>query len=184
MMRNLSDWLHKLSTGRATLIALVIFLLFIALVLPKQAANADAGGAGSPDLSLIYSAGDLYRMAEAYGPAGRTNYIRVRFTFDLIWPVVYVAFLATAISWLSRQAFTPQSLWQRANLIPIIVTLLDYLENVAAALVIGRYPARTPVVDVLAPVFTFLKWSFVGGSFTILIIALVAAIWAQARGPR
>ncbi len=184
MMRNLSDWLHRLSTGRATLIALVIFLLFTALVLPKQAANADAGGAGSPDLSLIYSAGDLYRMAEAYGPAGRTDYVRVRFTFDLIWPVVYVAFLATAISWLSRQAFRPQSLWQRANLVPVIGMLLDYLENIAAELVIGRYPARTPGVDVLAPVFTFVKWVFVGGSFVILMVALVAAVWARARKRR
>jgi len=184
MMANLSDWLHRLSTGRATLIALVIFLLFSALVLPKQAADAaataDAGGAGSPDLSLVYSADDLYRMAEAYGPAGRTEYIRVRFTFDLIWPVVYVAFLVTAISWLSRQAFTPQSLWQRANLVPVIGTLFDYLENVAAALVIGRYPALTPGIDVLAPVFTFVKWSFVGGSFVILMVALVAAVWALA----
>ncbi len=184
MMRNLSDWLHRLSTGRATLIALVIFLLFTALVLPKQAANADAGGAGSPDLSLIYSAGDLYRMAEAYGPAGRTDYVRVRFTFDLIWPVVYVAFLATAISWLSRQAFRPQSLWQRANLVPVIGMLLDYLENIAAALVIGRYPARTPGVDVLAPVFTFVKRVFVGGSFVILMVALLAAVWARARKRR
>ena len=184
MMQNLSDWLHQLSTGRATLIALVILLLFTTLVLPKQAANADAGGAGSPDLSLIYSAGDLYRMAEAYGPAGRTDYIRVRFTFDLIWPVVYVAFLATAISWLSRQAFTPQSPWQRANLIPVIGTLFDYLENVAAALVIGRYPARTPGIDVLAPVFTFVKWSSVGGSFVILMVALVAAVWPRARKRR
>ena len=184
MMRDLSDWLHRLSTGRAALIALVIFLLFTALVLPKQAAHTDAGGAGSPDTSFIYSAGDLYRMAEAYGRAGRIDYVRVRFTFDLIWPVVYFVFLATAISWLSRQAFTPQSLWQRANLVPAIGTLLDYLENVAATLVIGRYPARTPVVDVLAPVFTFVKWIFVGGSFVILMVALVTALWGRARRRR
>ena len=184
MMRDLSDRLHKLSTGRATLIALVAFLLFTALVLPKQAAHTDTGGAGSPDTSFIYSAGDLYRMAEAYGRAGRIDYVRARFTFDLIWPVVYVAFLATAISWLSRQAFTPLSLWQRANLVPVIGTLFDYLENVAAALVIGRYPARTPVVDVMAPVFTFIKWIFVGGSFVVLAVALVAALWHQARRRR
>lgn len=184
MMRDLSDGLHKLSTGRVTLIALVVFLLFTALVLPKQAAGTDAGGAGSPDMSLIYSAGDLYRMAEAFGPAGRMDYVRVRFTFDLIWPMVYVAFLVTAVSWLSRQASTPQSLWQRANLVPVIGALFDYLENVTAALVIGRYPARTPLVDVLAPIFTFVKWIFVGGSFIILMVALVLAVWGRARRRR
>ena len=183
-MRDLSDGLHKLSTGRVTLIALVVFLLFTALVLPKQAAGTDAGGAGSPDMSLIYSAGDLYRMAEAFGPAGRMDYVRVRFTFDLIWPMVYVAFLVTAVNWLSRQASTPQSLWQRANLVPVIGALFDYLENVTAALVIGRYPARTPLVDVLAPIFTFVKWIFVGGSFIILMVALVLAVWGRARRRR
>ena len=183
-MRDLSDGLHKLSTGRVTLIALVVFLLFTALVLPKQAAGTDAGGAGSPDMSLIYSAGDLYRMAEAFGPAGRMDYVRVRFTFDLIWPMVYVAFLVTAVSWLSRQASTPQSLWQRANHGPVIGALFDYLENVTAALVIGRYPARTPLVDVLAPIFTFVKWIFVGGSFIILMVALVLAVWGRARRRR
>ena len=185
-MRSLSDRLHKLSTRPVTLIALVIFLLFTALVLPGQAADASttAGEAGSPDLSLIYSADDLYRMAEAYGPEGRTAYIRARFTFDLIWPVVYVAFLATAISWLSRHAFTPQSLWQRASLVPVIGTLLDYLENITAALVIGRYPAHTPVIDLLTPLFTFAKWIFVGGSFVVLVVALAAAVWGRARRRR
>ncbi len=178
-MQNLSAWLHKVSTGQMTLIAVIIFLLFTALVLPKQAANADAGGIGSPDTSLIYTAGDLYSIAEAYGPEGRAEYVRVRFTFDLIWPVVYFAFLTTATSWISRKACAPNSLWLRANLIPAIGTAFDYLENITAALVFGRYPARTPVADVLAPVTTFLKWIFIGASFVVLVAALITALWRR-----
>ena len=37
-----------------------------------------------------------------------------------------------------------------------------------------RYPAKTMVVDFLAPIFTAVKWIFVGGSFTILLVGLVA----------
>ena len=185
-MSNLSKILHTRSTGPVTLIALVIFLLFTALVLPQQAADAEAnaGGAASPDTSLVYTPAELYAMAEAYGPEGRAAYIRARFTFDLVWPLVYAAFLATAISWLSRRAFPAGSPGLWANLVPVIGALLDYLENIAAALVVGRYPARTPIVDLLAPAFTFLKWIFVGGSFAVLLLVLVAALWHRLRESR
>jgi len=48
--------------------------------------------------------------------------------------------------------------------------------------VIGRYPVRTPVVDVLAPLFTFTKWVCVGGSFVVLIVVLGAAVWQWIKG--
>jgi hypothetical protein len=187
MLRRLSDWLHSLATGWVTLAALAVFLVFTATVLPSQAAEAEAisGGAPSPDTSLLYAPEALYTMAAAYGPEGRAAYIRARFTFDLIWPLVYLAFLATTIGWLARRAFGPGSPWLRLNLVPVIGTVLDYLENVTAALVIGRYPARTPIVDLLAPTATFLKWLFVGGSFAALVGVLVIALWqAIARRAR
>jgi hypothetical protein len=179
MGARLSDWLHRQSTGWVTLAALVVFLLFTALVLPNQAAQADAetGGAGSPDTSLVYTPAALYRLAEAYGPAGRRAYIRARFTFDVIWPLVYTAFLGAAISWLYRRAFPAGSVWQRLNLAPVLGALLDYLENVATSLVMARYPLRTPVVAELAPVFTLLKWICVGGSFALLLIGAGVGLW-------
>jgi hypothetical protein len=39
----------------------------------------------------------------------------------------------------------------------------------------ARFPDRTPVVDTLAPLFTFVKWIFVGGSFVVLAVGLV--VW-------
>jgi hypothetical protein len=145
------------------------------LVLPGQASQAESasGGVGTPDLSFYYTANDLYQMAEAYGEGGRQEYVRVRFTFDLIWPLVYMAFLCTGISWVFRRAFDPGSLWQRANLIPVWGALLDYLENISTSVVMLRYPSPTAVVDVLAPVFTVVKWIFVGGSFVLLLVGVV-----------
>jgi hypothetical protein len=181
-MNTISVWLHRVSTGLMTLMALAGFLLFSALVLPAQSAHAPgAGDVGSPDTSLIYTPSDLYRMAEAYGEEGRAAYVRARWTFDVIFPVVYTAFLATAISWLTRRAFAPRSLWQRANLVPVLGALFDYLENSATSLVMQRYPLRTPVIDTLAPLFTFTKWLFVGGSFTLLLVAGVAVLWRRSE---
>lgn len=183
MYKRLSDWLYGISTGRLTLAALVIFLLFTALVLPAQSSSAESD-AGSPDTSLVYSPADLYTMAEAYGAGGRQAYIRARFTFDLVWPLVYLFFLATSVSWVFNRAFPPASRWRIANLAPPLGALFDYLENVSTALVMGRYPAETPVVDLLAPAFTFVKWVFVGGSFVLLLAGVAVALWRWIAGRR
>jgi hypothetical protein len=162
---------------------LILFLLFTALVLPGQAAKAemDSGGAGSPDTSFYYTADDLYRMAEAYGEGGRRAYVRARFTFDLIWPLVYTAFLCTGISWLNRRAFGPDSPFQRANLAPVLGALFDYLENVSTSLVMIRFPSETPVVDGLAAIFTVVKWILVNSSFVLLLVGAVVGLWRWVR---
>jgi hypothetical protein len=185
MVVRVSDWLHRVSTAWVAAPALAIFILFMIFVLPQQAAESPSAGleAGSPDSSLWYTPAELYRMAEAYGDAGRQAYVRERFTFDLVWPLVYGIFLAAAISWFSRQAFAGASLWQRANLAPVLGVLLDFLENVSSSLVMARYPQRTPVVDLLAPVFTLTKWAFVGGSFLLLALVATVSVWRWVRRP-
>jgi hypothetical protein len=179
MLRRISDGLRRISTGWVTLLALIIFLLFSALVLPQQATNAEqeTGSGESPDTSFFYSADDLYRMAEAYGEEGRWAYIRARFTFDLVWPLVYLFFLVTAIGWVFSRAFGPESPWQRANLAPVLGALFDYLENLTTSLVMVRFPDQTPLIDVLAPLFTALKWGSLGVSFLLLTGGIVVTVW-------
>jgi hypothetical protein len=179
----ISDRLRRVSTGWVVLAATAVFVAFIILVLPRQAASGETetGSGESPDMSFYYTAADLYRMAEAYGEQGRRAYVRVRWTFDLVWPLVYAAFLGTAISWVFGRAFAPDSRWQRitrrANLVPLLGMGFDYLENLSASLVILRYPARTAVVDTLAPLFTMVKWVFVNGSFLVLLGGVGFGVW-------
>jgi hypothetical protein len=185
MWRKISAWFHRVSSGLITLVALVIFLVFTAWALPSQAAQSESivGDVGSPDMSFYYSAADLYEFAESYGERGRQAYIQARFTFDLAWPLIYGFFLTMGISWIFRRAFEPGSWLQLANLVPLWGVILDYLENIAASLVMVRYPSPTAVVDRLATVFTMMKWIFVGGSFALLMVGLVAGgiRWVAAR---
>ena len=183
MLTKLSNSFLKLSTGPLTLACLVIFLVFSALVLPDQAAKAEvySGDVGSPDTSLYYTASDLYRIAEAYGPVGRSAYIRARFTFDLLFPLVYTAFLVTAISWLVKRASLAWQTWGRLNLLPVAGMVFDFLENGATAIVMARYPQTTVVLDQLAGGFTLIKWLFIGASFIALMFALVIFIWSKLK---
>jgi len=183
MMKTISEKLIQLSTGWVVLSSLAVFVVFVIFVLPGQSAKASEGTAesGTPDLSFAYSTGDLYEMAESYGEPGRTEYIRARFTFDLVWPLVYGAFLITAISWSFAKASPPESIWRGMNLAPVLGVVFDFLENISTSIVMFRYPARTPIIDMLATVFTPVKWIFVGASFVLLLIGGVLAILAWVR---
>lgn len=184
-MWKFSDWMRRVSNGWVALAMLVIFLLFTALVLPGQSSRtaAETHSTKSPDMSFYYTANDLYKIAETYGKDGRAAYVNARFTFDLIWPMVYALFLGTGISWVYGKAFAPGSVWQRANLAPVLGMLLDYLENLATSMVMLRYPSATPVVDSLAAFLTMSKWVFVGGSFALLVIGVGVGVyrWVRAR---
>jgi len=179
MLKRLSERLQGLSTGKSTFIALVIFALFNTFVLPGQAAAAQeiSAGAGSPDLSFYYSADDLYAMAEAYGEQGRSAYIRARFTFDVIWPLVFTFFMVTSISWLSKRNFSKDSQWQMANILPIFGASFDYLENISNAIVMARYPESSAFFANFAGFATSLKWTFVGISTVFIIVFVLIALW-------
>lgn len=182
-MHTLSIWFYQKSAGAIALGSLIIFLVFSILVLPGQSAAAEAysGGTGSPDTSLFYSSGDLYRMAETYGAEGRQAYIRARFTFDLAFPLVYGLFLTTCISWLLGRSLTSGSSWRLLNLFPLMAVIFDLLENISAALVIGRYPSATPIFAVLASVFTPVKWIFVSGSFGLLFLGIILMVFSHKK---
>ncbi len=185
-MFRLSNWLMQISSGRVSLFLLAVFAAFTIIVLPGQAARASerTAGVGSPDSSFIYSTDDLYRMASSYGESGRRDYVVERFTFDLIWPVVYTAFLVTSTSWLIRKAGLGESRWGMLNLLPLIGAGLDYLENCLAAIVMTRFPNPTSIVDTLLPVATLLKWVAVGLSFLILVVVLFLWLSSSLRANR
>ncbi|MHA6511537.1 hypothetical protein [Tessaracoccus sp. Z1128] len=163
--------------------AVVVFAVFTAMVLPAQ---AEAGAFytvryPAPDTSLWYSADDLYAAAEAWGPDGRAAYVHARVTFDVIWPLVYGAFLVTTLAWVWARGAAPESRWRGVALLPVVAVALDYAENICTATVMARYPARTPLLPDLAPFFTAGKWLALSASFMLLAIGVVIAIAARFR---
>ena len=177
MLKKLSAWLYSVSTGRLALISTVIMLLFLILVMPGQTAKSAvySAGVGTPDTTVFYSASDLRQMAETYGEQGRQAYIQARFTFDLAFPLVYTFFLAVCTSWMLGRLLPLSSRWYLLNLLPLAAMLLDFLENICAALVMAAYPASRPLAAHFAVIFTPLKWLLVSAAFLLLIgISLLA----------
>ena len=175
--RRLAEALVAASTGRRALIALAVFVVFTATVLPWQAGIAAqySGGIGSPDTSFWYTADRLYGLAEAYGADGRAAYVRARVTFDVVWPLVYTAMLVLALGWLLRRASDPLARRRLVVLLPIAALVADYAENACTAIVMARWPETTDPLAALAPVFTAAKWTLLGAAFlAVPVLGLLA----------
>jgi hypothetical protein len=178
----LAAWLGSVASGKVALVATVGFLLFVVIVLPAQGSVTGRGGeeVRSPDLSFWYSADTLYDIAESYGEEGRAEYVRARVTFDVVWPIVYVTFLALTLAWVGRRL--DGRFWPRTGLLPLAAGAFDYLENAATVVAMLSFPERATAALWLAPVFTVLKWSLLGASFVLLGVGAVLVVWRALFG--
>lgn len=178
--RRLSEWLYQMVNLPVFLGAMGVFVVFVVFILPKMAGRLRmiTGVERSPDTSLFYKATDLYAMAEAYGVEGRAYYIYQRFTFDLIWPVVYLLFFIALITYLLRY-LPASSRWRLLNLLPLAAFWFDLLENSGAAYLMYRYPLPVPLVATLVPLFTLCKWLLIVLSSLAVLVAVILLITAK-----
>ncbi|MGD7044411.1 hypothetical protein [Jeotgalibacillus proteolyticus] len=163
------------------LLGIGIFAFFIAVVLPAESERSEetSGSSRSPDTGFLYSSQELYSIADEYGDEGRTAYIRSRFTFDIIWPLVYTFFLTAAITFFMRPVSSVGL--KTLNLLPTAGMLFDFLENMAASLVMYRFPSSTPIVAQITPIFTLIKWLCIYASFGLLLISLGYWVFISSR---
>ncbi len=174
----ITDWLIQKSTFPVVLVFTIIFFTFGVLVLPKESVRMEAfsHGAASPDTSLFYSPAMLEDMAAQYGSQGRAAYLSARWTFDVIFPLIYGGFLLVCIGWLLKHLYSKNSKAQLLVLFPVAAVGFDYFENIATSIVMAAYPTRVPIVAAIAPIFTAIKWILVGGSF-LLLVALMSLLF-------
>ena len=182
----LSNFIRTRSKVWVVAVAAVLFVAFLVAVLPAQSRAAEqiSNGAGTPDMTLIYLPVDLYRMAEAYGEAGRVAYIQARFQFDIIWPIVYTFFLAFSTSWLLNKIPSVKPKWHYLNILPVFGMLADYTENITASIVMARFPQLTTGVDYLASIFSLAKWLLIYSSFAAVIIIFFIVVWRTIFHPK
>ncbi len=183
-MVRLSQWIDGLATGRASLVALVLFLLFPGLGLPAQAARAPEAviQVGVLGLRLFYTADELYLMAEAYGEEARRAYITARLTFDVIWPLVYAFFLGHG-----HQLGVPAGLRARKQLAARQPDACSGGQpgpagNACTTWVMARHPSPAPLAATAAGGFTLAKWLFAGLSFAALLCGLAVAVRREGGG--
>ncbi len=124
-----------------------LFGFFMLVVLPVVSMVSDSA---SPDTMFFYSSGRFYDLMESYGQSGRNLYIILRWTFDLVYPLVYgLFFMMIMIALNSKIKFL---------FFPILGVIFDYLENTVATINVGIYPKEVDFLVYLMQVFSLMKW--------------------------
>ncbi len=186
MFHKISVFLYQVSRTWVMLLSLALMILMMVIVLPAQAEIADAstGGADSPDTTFFYRPAQLSEWAAAYGEGGRQAYIRARWTFDLLFPLVYASFLAAGISWFASRIPNLPDPFKTANLLPIGGGLLDYLENSSTSLLMALYPTQIPGLAAAAAAISAIKWFLVWLSFLAYFVLMFVFIYNKIRKVR
>jgi hypothetical protein len=136
----------------------LVYSLFFAFVLPAEAEKIDEMGlTESIDTNFSFDPSSIYPIVEGYGVEGRAFYIRRRWTFDLVFPLVY-----GSPFWLTLNKFLPmipflEKFKAFANL-ALIAVAFDYLENIVFTILIVLYPTEISFLPVIGVTMSFIKW--------------------------
>lgn len=149
----------------------VVFLAFVFWALPAASqAGVDVGLTQSIDTSFGMSADQLWAIAEGYGATIRQAYILQRWTFDVVWPIVYTSFFMISSLYLGKKIILNIFGKMLLLIIPLGV-LFDFLENSLVSLVFALFPIRIIGLTEAAVLMTPIKWGFVSSSM-ILVLGL------------
>jgi hypothetical protein len=179
VLEKLSQKITQISRGWLALTSLAVMIGFMVFVLPQQATRSqqEIGSSRSPDTSLIRSPGELYQIAEEFGPEGRQSYLKFRWTFDLVYPLIYTSFLTLGIGWFSRHLSGWSERWKIASIVPLLGGLFDYLENISITILMLLLPIQVPILAGLCFIFIWLKWIMIGLAFIIYFIFALGALY-------
>jgi nucleoside-diphosphate-sugar epimerase len=110
--------------------------------------QARSNGLPLLDMRFNYTPEDAHRLFEALGADGRTAYLELLWSVDILIPLLAMTFLWAA---LSRGAFRQ---WRR---LALVGGCADYLENIAITTLLLNYPARMESIVYVAATFTLIK---------------------------
>jgi hypothetical protein len=144
--------LQSIATGKNVILLVMLFLTFVALIMPSMENDIKAlsGGVGVIDLQLFYTPGTALQMLNSYGPEGMRLYLVAQWTVDLIFPVIACLMFATLLLWLGLSRW-----WW----LGMLVMSADWIENVLITILLVQYPDFSPWLAMVSCFFTSLKWA-------------------------
>ncbi len=134
----LTDFVGKTST-RVGIISLLVLqaLIGTAIAYHLGAIAEVSGGSGILDLETGYDLNTVQSLLDSYGTEGIAHYRWVQL-LDIANPFVYSLLFSSICFHLYRQ-----SNWVLLALLPLMIGLFDYFENVFLYLIINSYPELT-----------------------------------------
>ena len=153
-----------------------VFVFAMVVILPAVSYNASIAGLNeSIDTNFSFDPQAIYSILDGYGESGRIFYVRQRWTFDLIWPLIYGMPLYLT---LNRFVLSLHKLLKWIKVTPLLAVLFDYLENVVFTFLALSFPSQFVYLEILGVMLSFIKWVLL---MTAMISTLIYSMLALFR---
>ena len=154
------------------LLTIIIGAILMAGIQPQMLTLT--GGLPVLDVRPSYTFNDAEEFLTALGSSGRQLYTYHQ-VVDTFFPLVYALTMALVLAALVKRVF-PDSTGPRALvLLPLVVAVFDYLENVLIATQISSYPLLSPDIFAAASAMTGAKWILMAASFVAIIVLAIVS---------
>lgn len=167
--------LAQMANGKVLVVLLIVGLIFLFIFRYRDNALKTYSGKKDEehtlDSNICYDSKYAYALFDKLEDRGRKLYAWTEITVDLIFPIIYAAFLSLFIIHLFQKCSINTS-QQFVVMLPFIAMLFDYGENILIAIMLFAYPHEYPALASIASVFTKLKWSFVAVSSGAILYGL------------
>ena len=178
MLKKISETLRKYANGLLVIILFFVYGFFSGYLMPLMAANMNAAANQSVtplDLMFFYTPDQASEMMNRYGEVGRSVYLKIELTADIIYPIASTLFFGLLISWLLQRGFRPDHKIQNFNVAPVGSWFFDLIENAVIVPMLLIYPTQSAILAWLAMILGTVKWAFAFMSLGLVLIGLVRA---------
>jgi hypothetical protein len=178
MLNKISEKFHSWAHGRWVLIMLAADLLMMGYIMPLAAglmAFAANNSVLPLDLMFFYTPDEAFAMIDKYAEAGRSIYLKIELSADIIYPIIYTLFYGLLLSWIFQRAFKSSSAVQKLNVMPVGAWFFDMLENAGIVSMLAMYRSKPAIMAWLTMIFGSLKWGFAILSIGLALVGLIRA---------
>lgn len=169
----LSDYFYKKVNGKVLLLFLILYAIIGFGIIPYKMAQMQQqyGSDLRPfDLTFGYDKAFADDFLSRLGDSGRAAYVSFVSYYDTIYPFVYGGLLIFILSFLIKGSKYQFISWIRLlNLLPILIVLVDFLENSCSIYNTLHYPDYSLRILAIGSIFTQLKWVLVGTTFAFIL---------------
>lgn len=160
---------------RYVIVSLVLVLLvgitMLGFVSPYF--SAQANGLPYMETKFFYTPGDLLEMAEGYGTAGRSLYVRISLSLDLLVPLLGANFLTALALYLSKKPGI-SSKWRKPLFaLGIAMCASDWIENLFMISILKTYPKQYLWLAVMGRVMTSIKYLMM----VVFVIVIIREVY-------
>jgi hypothetical protein len=173
MIKRLNEFPEKWSNLKTLCLIILLALPFNIIFFPwRNSKLRQLSGIIEPfpDARFSYTPSTLNALFKAYGQSGRHLYALSEVTIDLIYPILYTLVLSLSISLILSKVLPDASALKRLSLLPFVILLSDYTENLSLVILSISYPNSIDWLVQIASFFTSIKW--IASVFIVLLILL------------